>query len=164
MKTDLDKKSIFRGSGICLVLVGLLFFSGCAETKPIPEPYPRQGILDLANWEFEQFGTLDLTGEWAFYWEKLLSFDDLPSNSPDAYVKVPEVWNNYWLEDHYLPGEGYATYRLQVINAEPDRRLALKLQTMSTAYKLMINQQTIAVNGSVGTNPEQHQPEYSQMM
>ena len=32
----------------------------------------KKGIIDLRKWDFRQDGSVDLCGDWEFYWEELL--------------------------------------------------------------------------------------------
>lgn len=71
----------------------------------------------------------------------------------DGYVPVPEVWNNYHVGREKLSGEGSATYRLKIKNSDTITSKGLKIANMSTAYKLMVNNETVALNGIVSNNP-----------
>jgi len=49
------------------------------------------------------------------------------------------VAKSYVINGEKLPGFGYATYRLKVITDKSIDDLALKIDTVSTAYNLFIN-------------------------
>lgn len=123
---------------------------------------PSNGTLDLASWHPDQDGPLDLSGEWDFYWYRLISYHDLKESDPGADVKarVPSVWNKYQINDQNLPGFGYATYRLRIINAKTDTLLAFRVHTVSTAYSMYVNDTLIASNGVAVDNKEHFRPEY----
>lgn len=123
---------------------------------------PRNGTLDLSGWNPDRDGLLSLSGEWDFYWHSFLDYDDLRKLDPGAGVKawVPSVWNNYRINNHNLPGFGYATYRLRVVNAKTDTPVALRIPTMSTAYRMYVNNSLIASNGVAAANKENFRPEY----
>jgi len=138
---------------------GILNESGVnAKTVPAAE----NGVIDLAGWSMEQDGFIKLNGSWDFYWEKLLSYHDLAGGTfkSDTSANVPEVWNNYLVEGRRLPGFGYATYRLKVKNVNQNSPIALRMSTVSTAYRMYINDKLIASNGVVGTAKEDFKPEY----
>lgn len=44
-----------------------LIVPSCAKA-PIPSPKAKNGIIDINNWNFEKDGTIELAGEWEFYW------------------------------------------------------------------------------------------------
>lgn len=123
----------------------------------------QKGVLDLSNWDFEKDGVVSLDGEWEFYWNQLLTYEDFngeEENKLDGYYKIPSVWNDYTLNGDKLPGEGYATYRLKVKVNDISSLKGLKILNQSTAYKLMINDKVIARNGQVGKTKETSIPEY----
>lgn len=121
--------------------------------------YPKNGCLDLRDWNLGQH--IGLNGEWDFYWKKLLTYPELKRNSvPDLRVKAPAAWNNYRIRGKRLPGFGYATYRLHVFNIPKGTPLALRVPTLSAAYKLYINNQLVAANGKVATSKKKFTPQY----
>ncbi len=123
--------------------------------------YPIDGRLNLRSWNQRQ-DSLSLSGHWDFYWHRFLTYQELINGSPkpDLEAKVPEVWNSYELRGKNLPGFGYATYRLKVVNAPEGMPLALRVPTFSTAYQLFINDQLVSANGKVGSSRELIAPQY----
>lgn len=124
----------------------------------------REGSIDLVNWDFKKDGVVSLDGEWEFYWNQLLTYEDFHKEAPikpDGYFKVPSVWNNYKLNGDSLPENGYATYRLKVKTNDVDSLKGLKILTNSTSYKLMINNKVIAESGRVGKTKEDSIPEFN---
>jgi Putative regulator of cell autolysis len=79
---------------------------------------------------------------------------------PDLTAGTPAVWNSYQIGGENLPGFGYATYRLRVINARVGEPLSLRIPTFSTAYRLYVDDRLVSSNGVVGTSKEQFSPEY----
>lgn len=123
---------------------------------------PRNGVLDLAEWNPEKDGLLSLRGEWDFYWNRLLSYNDLRILEPEADVKanVPSVWNKYKINGHNLPGFGYATYRLEIVNAKTDMPITFRIPTMSTAYRMYVDDRLVASNGEASADKDSFRPEY----
>lgn len=105
---------------------------------------------------------MSLSGQWDFYWDRLLTYQEIINGSPAPDVKAdtPGVWNDYKLQGGNLPGFGYATYRLKVINAQKGITLSLRIPTFSIAYELYIDDRLISSNGKVGTSRAQYSPEY----
>jgi two-component system, sensor histidine kinase ChiS len=123
----------------------------------------KEGTLDLINWDFKKDGVANLDGEWEFYWNQLLTYEDFQNGNPikpDGYFKVPSVWTNYTLNGLKIPENGYATYRLKVKTNNMDILKGLKILTSSTSYKLMINNKVVAESGVVGKNQESSKPEF----
>ncbi|ATW25034.1 ATP-binding protein [Candidatus Formimonas warabiya] len=134
--------------------------------QPIERPSPHQGILDLSAWKPTQNGLINLSGEWEFYWQKLLSYHNLHHSNlkPDLLAEVPEVWNGYQINGKSCPGFGYATYRLKIQNAQEGQALAIRMPTVSAAYNLYINDRLIASNGRVAADKQGYLPEYRPML
>ncbi len=121
---------------------------GNKETK---QPVVKDGCVDLSGWDLKNGDTVVLDGQWEFYWNSLLDFEDFKTEKPDAYVKVPSAWNDYKIDNKILGGFGYATYRLHVKTGIPDESvMGLKLHTFSSAYKLFINGKMVASSGEIG--------------
>ena len=117
------------------------------------QPKPIQGVLDLRREDFSQLGVLSLNGEWGFYWNQLLNYEDISSKVPDTYVTVPGFWHEYQIKGKLLNGTGYATYWLKVKTGHSAERLGLKIQPFSAAYRVSINDKVVAESGVVSADP-----------
>ncbi len=146
----------------CVIITGFIFVGIFILLQPgNGRLCPVNGRLDLENWNPERDGNLILSGGWDFYWKKLLTYQELQRNPhPDLRVKVPEVWNKYRLRGKSLPGFGYATYRLRVLHVPTGRPLALRIPTLSAAYRIYIDSAFVAGNGKVGPDRELFAPQY----
>ncbi|MDH7478723.1 MAG: 7TM diverse intracellular signaling domain-containing protein, partial [Syntrophomonadaceae bacterium] len=159
-----------------MVVLGLLFLTGYfqiyANNAEVQPPKAERGVLDLRSWDFERQGVLSLEGEWEFYWEKLLSPQDLkqylnaypyPVERPGGYLSVPGLWNGRSVEQEgkmvNLSGQGFATYRLTILTQTTDQLLGLKLLDFATSYRLWVNGKLVAVNGQVGKTPAETIPQ-----
>jgi len=148
----------FKRTFISLPIVIIIIFSLSAVPAAAQEvlnkpPVVRNGILDFSGWDSKKDGILDLSGEWDFYWNELLTYKDLKDDDtePDLKANVPIVWNAYQIDGKSLPGYGCATYRIRVINVIPDTPITLQMPTMSTAYRVFIDNEMIASNGKVAS-------------
>lgn len=143
---------------IIMIIIIVPFLWGCLG--PITESYPKAegGVIDLTQLQYED-GIAALDGQWEFYWNQLLSPDELESSMVNGYIQVPGSWNKYILNENDYAGDGYATYRLKFIAKEADR-LALKIPRLRTAYKLWVNGELIASAGTVGTARDNMVPQY----
>jgi diguanylate cyclase (GGDEF)-like protein len=129
---------------------GIFYFT--SFNKNITNPHIKNGVLDLSDWDFEKDGVIELSGEWNFYWNELLTYEDLINNNmrSTGLIEIPGTWNGYQVGNEELKGQGFATYGLKVIINDKRSNLALKLSDMSSAYNLYINGELIAKNGVVG--------------
>jgi PAS domain S-box-containing protein len=133
---------------------------GCAhQSQP---PRASKGVLDLSNWDFSRDGPVDLSGEYEFYWEQLITPEDFSRLKPSLrhFMPVPDSWKGHNLDGHKLPGIGYATYRLTILLNRSAPRLALKFLDMGTAYKVFANGQPLLTIGTVGQTPATSAPRY----
>ncbi len=140
-----------------------LFIISIISCKKINIPTPVRGKIDLTGWDFKKNGSIKLNGEWEFYWEQLLTFEDFKNNNAklSSYFKIPNTWYRHKLYNDKIGSYGYATYRMIVnINKEDKNDLALKIPKMSTAYNLYINDKKMSSNGIVGRAREEMKPQY----
>ncbi|REK76632.1 histidine kinase [Paenibacillus paeoniae] len=156
-----QKRSI-ACSTYCLVILFavVLLVAASAMKGRLKEssPVPVEGVLQLGDWNLQEDGRVSLSGEWTFYWNRLLTSDDFltDESKPGAgsIVRVPQAWSQSKL-DGLKPGrKGYATYRLQIQLQTASDVLALKIPVLPTAYEVMANGKTIAEAGNVSVREE----------
>jgi len=137
--------------------VGLIF----ALSSPADKTDINEGVLDLASVQLTDYETIDLSGEWAFYWNRFLQDNEGSTQDsadpgqprPAILVPVPGVWNHVEIDGQSLPGFGYGTYRLTVVGAVPGEKLALRIDSVSTAFSLFLDGQLIAQSGQISQSP-----------
>lgn len=141
-----------------------LFLSACSDTSQLKSsPVARQGVLDLAQWDFEKDGVVGLNGEWGFYWDQLLGPSDflpLGAINQQHFVKVPSSWNDYQVNGEALGGHGYATYHLRIIGNQRNTKLMFRSTWMGSSYNLFVNGELISSNGVVAKTRDQMTPQY----
>lgn len=145
---------------IVLVLLGVMFFAVDKDSSGVPKII--NGSLDVANWHSDSHGMINLSGEWEFFWQKFYAYHDLSDGSrkPDIMAKVPAVWNSYKINGKNLPGFGFATYRLKIKNMDISKKIAIRMPTASTAFRLYVNNELLAANGRVGMDGQHYSPQY----
>jgi hypothetical protein len=138
------------------LLFWVLMFSGCKNVDPKIEA----GFLDLSGWDFRT-QSIDLNGEWEFYWKRLLTPADFKDdiNLKCDYITVPRAWKGYRLNQKSLGPYGYATYRVR-IKALPGR-YALCTKKIETAFSIWVNGRKISSVGVVGKDRQSAKPQYS---
>lgn len=147
--------------GVVIVLL-LVLLNGFAAISPAsaetPSP-PRAvlGSLDLRNEYFHQAGKVALDGEWSFYWDRLLTPEQLHADTgllPGSYAKVPAPWSFNKLGG--ISNRGHATYRLEIWldDRDAERIMAIHMPGVASAYKLWIDGKPAASVGIVGTSQE----------
>src|SRR5438046_2551773 len=91
-------------------------FSACNSLREKP-PEIKDGYLDLSSWDLEKKDDIKLDGKWKFYWNRLLSAEELIHTKdirPAILLNVPGYWTNEILNGQKLPADGFASYRLEV--------------------------------------------------
>ena len=91
--------------------------------------------------------SVDLEGEWDFYWESFPIYpEDFGSLKSDR-IKVPNAWNKYGV----YPVYGYGTYRCRVLRPPGNEQLGLRLEYSFSHYKIYINGILLRQFGDPGT-------------
>ncbi len=143
---------------LVLILSFLMIFIACRhDTTRRISPKAVKGVLDLTDWDFQKDGPADLSGEYEFYWMQYLSPSDFskePLLEKTGFIKVPGYWKDYEIEGGKLRGDGYATYRLNIILNKQKGALALGIREVSNAYTLYINGRKAASLGVPGKDRE----------
>lgn len=105
----------------------------------------KAGVLDARGWDPQR--KLALNGEWAYFPNTLRSG---PADN-STFVEFPHMWNN---------GQGYATYRLQVLLPRDNSKIAISLPQIYSAYSFIANGQEVATNGKIGANKGSTVPQW----
>ncbi|MBF0103069.1 MAG: histidine kinase [Desulfobacterales bacterium] len=158
--TTLKKQRLLFVLGIGIIALFIIFMTS-GTSFPQDKSQLSKGVLHLNDSDLTLDGNLNLDGEWAFYWNQLLSYHELQTKTPDLFVEIPNVWNGYQINGQQCAGQGYATYALHVQTKLPAGLIVgLQLNSFSSAYQLYINEKLVASNGRVGKNNFEERPEY----
>lgn len=105
-----------------LFIIIILFLAGCGAPKSAGQHPPEaiEGVLDLQDWDFEKDGSINLIGEWSFFWEQLLTPGQIAKQNQAQFVYVPNSWTEHANDGNQLPSDGYATYALTIYLPEND--------------------------------------------
>ena len=110
--------------------------------KPSPaQPLAKQGYLDLSGWNFDKNGSVNLDGQWEFYWDRLIEPSELESGSipnPDGYMEVPAVWKGQ-IRDSIPASVGSATYRLKIKVHDGVSVYGLKTNNIRMSCRIYVN-------------------------
>lgn len=124
-----------------------------------PDSIAKAGVLDLRAWDFEKDGSVNLSGEWAFFWGELLLPSEITSVDQAAIVNVPGVWTDYDIEGMNFTPEGYATYYLKMYLPGLQQAYGLHNEGQGSAYSLWVNGSLLTQRGRVGTSFQEMTPE-----
>ena len=143
-----------------LWLVALIFLSHSSFSKPSEHPKATRGKLNLSHWSFVQNGNIPLTGEWEFYWNKLLSPNDFKTGHLPEFYHFPHIWSDLPQQSNTYNNSGFATYKLTVDMPPDTSILAIHLMDFYSAYTLWLNGEIFATNGIVGSSKDQSIPQW----
>ncbi|MBD2862254.1 hybrid sensor histidine kinase/response regulator [Paenibacillus oceani] len=138
----------------------VLFIGVYSQSIPNPSsPPPKQGVLDLSDWDFRGSGLVRLDGEWEFYEDQLLEpLDFRQGTRPEpAYLSVPGTWKGK-LADSGMTRKGYGTYRLKVIVPVTDEVFGLKMRSVRMSHRLFINGKPEGESGLPAAGIDEYRP------
>ena len=131
-----------------------------SEENKSRQPQIINGILNLKDWDFKKDGSIELEGDWEFYWHRLLDPKDFSINQNPKFVYFPHLWTELDTSLTKKSSFGYATYRLRIVNASNKEILAFHLHDFYTAYEFYVNGNLFAQNGRVGKSKEESIPKW----
>lgn len=145
------------------ILIGVLVLVACHFSMARTTPEAENGVLDLSNWDLETDGTVDLNGDWGFYWGELLTSDEVSSRDIDRsqVFPFPGSWNGMEVDGEVLGNQGFATFTLQLTMPRSEEILALNIPPPRSSFALWANGKLIASSGKVGTTSEEYTASYS---
>ncbi len=128
-----------------------ILLAGC-EQKLKNQPSAHEGIIDLTRWDFARDGSVELSGEWEFYRQTLISPSDL--TSPDGlkhleFFSVPDFWANHQSNHTQIPAHTFATYRLLIEIQTTQTPLILLNYGVMAAHSLWVNGKLRRKDGQV---------------
>ena len=143
----INMKRFEEKMSIVLRFLFLITFLSCSTAKT--QPVAINGIIDLRDWSFQKDGILRLNGQWNLFWEEILSpsqvLERINSNEKIYTLAVPGAWNNQDWKGLKLPGHGYATLHLRLINV-PQEKLGVYVNIIGTSFRLFCDNNIIYEN------------------
>lgn len=130
---------------ICLIIMIVTIYSLYAKESITVE----DGVADLRHIDFQLTDEVSLRGNWDLYWDQLLLASDFKDHQPPnrQLAKVPGAWS---IDDNKdIPNQGIATYRLVILRPEQLEDPAIRIQNVSTAYKVYANGELFADVGRI---------------
>lgn len=153
-----------RAGWACVLFLLILPIACPAQTRaPVEVPAAKNGMLDLAGWDFDRNGSVLLAGEWSFEWQ---NFGDPRSQggvrqSGTLIAEVPGAWHGLAAAGISLGSHGYGTYRLN-IRCTNAQGLTLFIPNQHSAMRLHVNGRELARQGVPGTSADNTRPAVGQ--
>lgn len=133
-----------------------LFFPTTIARAELPTK-ALKGVLDLRKERFDK--TLELKGQWKFYWNQLIVPGSNQKEGKSELVNFPFLWHGHVINKKAeFPSFGYATYKLTILLPKNSEPLSLAIPDMYSSYRLYFNEKMVAENGKVGTKKEDYVP------
>ena len=155
--------SVRKRVALC-VLIGLsAALLSCSSHNQRHHPKAEHGVIDLSDWNFSRNGSIDLSGNFAFYWKAFVSPDSFASTrqpQPDAFVAVPGIWNGTVVRGQRIPGTGFGTYHLLVRRKESGHPLSFEFRDAATAMAVFIDGKMVFSSGKPGISRGSTTPFY----
>lgn len=164
MTDSIPKKSDKIIMRSVFLIACMLFFHGPLFADEMPKA--MGGVLDLRETVPDESQPIPLDGEWEFYWSHLILPEQFASKNQDpiqepSYPQFPFTWNHTTLANGTnLTPTGVATYRLTILGLPDKHRLAIRISSSDTAYRVYFNGESIMENGRVGNTGETSGPLY----
>ncbi|OBZ10643.1 hypothetical protein A8L34_18845 [Bacillus sp. FJAT-27264] len=117
----------------------------------------KAGYLDLRDWNFKKDGNVELSGDWSFYWNMLLTPDELKASASDEdIIKVPGSWNRHLEKQGIKQPTGYATYRLRLqLDESQEGMYGIRTSNIRMANRIFVNGVEIGASGSPSADESQ---------
>ncbi|WP_050697346.1 sensor histidine kinase [Anaeromassilibacillus senegalensis] len=148
-----ENKKFFLTAGLCLLLISLVFvYSVWYAPSHSAAPRVKNGVLDLYGIDYGTGEPIYLDGEWEFFWNTLLVTDYEENKKPDGMIQVPSYWTGWNPDSQSLPHQGYASYRLHLINCPPEADILVSVPNLPSAYRVFINGQSVTESGTLLKN------------
>ncbi|HEY9061926.1 MAG TPA: ATP-binding protein [Pseudobacteroides sp.] len=148
----INKISFFKKYVLILfIIIGTVIYLYLWQKNYGPvQPTAHQGYLDLSDWNFGKNGNVRLDGEWEFYWNRLLTPNDLvePKTSTlTGYIKVPSDWQGS-IGNVRLSDKGAATYRLKVHLGNGLAAAGIKTTSIRMSSRIFIDGTEVLSSGN----------------
>jgi two-component system sensor histidine kinase ChiS len=141
----------------------LLVFTVCtlSNLHAQEEPVVKKGVLDLRAYDFNASGSVEIKGEYEFYWSQMLNPALEGDSGEMIYAEVPGTWTQLKKEHPEVTRYGYATYRLRILLPDRVDELAFRIVDVYSASGYFLNGKAIDYLGFPGVNKYQTVVRYS---
>jgi len=144
---------------LVVTAVRLLWMSFLTTFDYAEKPVAVKGVLDLRGWEFSDYQTLRLDGEWEFFPSQFIEGNDLRKPEEQTYLQVPKRWDEAFVhEESTSDSFRFGTYRLRILlDPEQQQTLGLRINELRTASAVYANGQLVDWAGQPATSVIEHQ-------
>lgn len=119
----------------------------------------RRGKLNLTQWDSAKHPVILLDGEWEFYWNKLVLYNELKENDI-SYAQLSIPWNEQIIGGHEYPKNGCATYALEILLPPKMKSVGFAVPAVFNSYSFWVNDKLICHGGRVGRTQHEMIPQW----
>ncbi|TVX89730.1 ATP-binding protein [Paenibacillus agilis] len=159
----IENKTTYKNIVIIIIFLGTMLGLRWVWSElffpAIDHPRPVNGVLDMRGWDLEKYDTIPLDGEWLFYPETFISYQDLSlvETKPDS-IQVPGDWSSL-LANESASSLGYGTYRLRILVDPLEEPISFWMQGIQASSTAEINGEVAAKVGQPSDQPDEYVPE-----
>lgn len=128
--------------------------STSSQTEVFSQIRVENAFLDLRTHDFNEYEVVALDGDWALYWDQLLTPNEIDDDRNYNFLEFTTLWNSV----KSLSSKGTATYRAEICLPEYYPPLALDIPDFYSSYILYLNGKEISRNGTPAYTKEAYTP------
>ncbi len=134
---------------LCLMITGVLSLLSVSQNyqELTGQAKVRDGMLDLAQTKFSEWGYVYLNGVWEFLPEGAIAAQN---ETEETLIHVPGRWMRSAVMGQPTFKGDHGSYRLTLTNATAGERMIVLVPGMLSDYSIYINGQKIVQNGQTG--------------
>lgn len=156
IKSIMKAKHKKNRNALLFLILSVCIISGLVSIRNQYVSYPMSdGFLNLSEEDMAE-KAIQLNGAWKFYEG---SFEDTGSQTANS-LDVPGTWRGKVINGEKLGKHGIGVYELRVRVPAPGD-YCMKLNYVSSAYQLYINNKLIVENGKIGVDKNTEIPSWA---
>jgi len=144
---------------LAVTAVRLLWISFLTTFDYAEKPVAVKGVLDLRGWEFSDYQTLRLDGEWEFFPSQFIEGNEQKKPEEQTYLQVPKRWDEAFVhEESTSDSFRFGTYRLRILlDPKQQQTLGIRINELRTASAVYANGQLVDWAGQPAISVSEHQ-------
>lgn len=113
------------------------------------------GVIDCEDFKNKSEWVTKISGRWEFYYNELLTYDEVKNRKADTYINVPDRISEYTDGKDF----GYMTLHFKV-KVPKDQMYGAYFNSLLTASDIYVNGERVGGHGRVGKSKSSEKPTY----
>ncbi|MDE7263912.1 MAG: histidine kinase [Anaeroplasmataceae bacterium] len=102
-------------------------------------PRAIEGVMDFEDCKnYNKKINMPIVGELEFYYNRWI-ITDHDENEMDSFLYAPSKWSNQLNNSFIYPKKGYASYKVTLINLEPNTKIKIPCTSLTLSVNLYLN-------------------------